>query len=201
VTIPLDAIDPDAGYRRWTERYLWHIDQLPLIVQTTGVLVMPHLRAVKIQERVSGGGYIDNIPVVDGPGTRDAVAAWAALRAYLDCAAVHLDVERLSIPFELPEDVDSARWWAHEARAWLARVVDRIRAWPDLVELEETLFALIRRVSGRQPDVQDPAPTVMDLCEVCGQEAVLVDWIEGPDGTSMLAKACTVCGTKYAGGP
>lgn len=204
MTIPLDAIDPDAGYRQWRESFLWHVDQLPVVIETTGVLVLPHLRAAKLQEKVSGGGYIDNIPIVDGPGTRDTFALWAALGAYLTTAARHLEAEGVSLPSVLPEDLDSARWWAHEARAWLARIVDDIRAWPDLVELEETLFSLIRRTSGRRPEPSAPARAEpehvdLELCQVCGQCAVLIDWIETADGGSMLAKACTVCGTRYGG--
>lgn len=204
MTIPLDAIDPDAGYRQWRESFLWHVDQLPVVIETTGVLVLPHLRAAKLQEKVSGGGYIDNIPIVDGPGTRDTLALWAALRAYLTTAARHLEAEGVSLPAVLPEDLDSARWWAHEARAWLARIVDDIRAWPDLVELEETLFSLIRRTSGRRPEPApvaraEPESVEMERCDVCGKCAVLIDWIETADGRSMLAKACTVCGTKYGG--
>jgi hypothetical protein len=196
MTIPVDAIDPDAGYRQWRENFLWHIDQLPTVLETTGVLVLPHLRAKKLQEKVSGGGFIDNIPVADGPGTRDTLALWVALRAYLTTAARYLGVEGVMFPHELPDDLDEARWWAHEARAWLARAVDHIRAWPDLVELEDAMFTLIRRVAGRRPHTSPAAPVEGERCTVCGQPSVLIDWVDATDGP-VLAKACTTCGHQY----
>jgi hypothetical protein len=198
MTIPLDAIDPEAGFRQWVEQYLWHVDQLPNVVQATGTVAMAprRLRAAQIQERVSGGGYIDNMPVVDGPETRNAAAVWNALRAYLTVAASRIGVEGPMLPPSLPDDVEVARQWAYAANEWLAGAVYSILDWPDLAVLEGELFRLIRRARTRLDTgtVRRALPT---LCTTCGERGVLVDWMNGPDGQPMLMKACKICGQTY----
>jgi hypothetical protein len=201
VTIPLDAIDPEAGYRQWVEQYLWHVDQLPNVVQATGTVAMAprRLRAAQLKERVSGGGYIDNMPVVDGPESRNATAVWNALRAYLTVAASRLGVEGPALPPNLPDDVELARQWAYAANEWLAGAVHSILDWPDLAALEGELFRLIRRARTRLDTgtVRRALPT---LCTTCGERGVLVDWVNGPDGQPMLMKACKICGQAYTEG-
>ncbi|MGW9345565.1 hypothetical protein ACWGR3_28850 [Streptomyces albidoflavus] len=197
--VPVDAIDPDAAYRRWVERFLWHVDQLPALVETTGTIVMAArgVKAAPLKERVSGGGYVDNVPLVDGPESRNARAVWDATRAYITCASGHLGVEGPLLPPGLPDDVELARLWAFAANEWLSSVVDYIRAWPDLGELEDALFRLIRRARGRV-DMHTVRRTRPELCTTCGEAAVLVDWIDGVDGEAALVKACKVCGQLYA---
>lgn len=193
MTIPLDAIDPEAGYRQWVEQYLWHVDQLPNVVQAVGTAAMApqRLRAAQLRERVSGGGFIDNMPVVDGPESRNAAAVWHALRAYLTTAASRLGVEAPDLPTLLPDDSDIARQWAFVANEWMAAWVEHILSWPDLAEREGELFRLIRRARTRLDSgtVRRARP---EECEVCGEDAVTVDWVDGPDG-AVLVKACQRC--------
>ncbi len=197
MTIPLDAIDPDAAYREWVDKFLWHIDQLPVVVETTGTIMMATrgLRAAQLTERVSGGGYRDNVPLVDGPESRNARAVWDTLRGYLVVASSRLGVEGPQLPAGLP-DVDLAREWAYAANAWLSDVVHDIQAWPDLDELEEQLFRLIRRARGRL-QTSTARRTRPEYCTRCGEPGVLVDWIDGPDGQPLLSKVCVVCRTSY----
>ncbi|HEY9310269.1 MAG TPA: hypothetical protein VIP82_20895 [Microbacterium sp.] len=194
----VEAIDPEAAYHRWVERFLWHVDQLPSVVETTGTIAVAArgVHAAPLRERVSGGGYIDNIPLVDGPEARSGRAVWSALRGYLVVASSRLGVEAPQIPAGLPDDVELARQWAYAANEWLAAVVHEIRDWPDLAELEEALFRLIRRARGRV-DPHTARRARPELCRTCGEAAVLVDWIDGPDGAAELAKACKVCGQTY----
>jgi hypothetical protein len=200
VSIPLDALDPEQAYREWREGYLWHVDHLPeAFVEDVGQLVLPHLRAAKLQERVTGGGYVDNIPVSDSRASRDMAMLWAVLRAYLTCASSRIGVEAPIIPFSLPEVAD-ARRWAYDASGWLTRMVDQVRSWPDLDELQATLFPLIRRYASNTTPVELEPVTQLEWCDTCGEQAVLIDWIPGPQGEPMLAKACTVCGTKPGAG-
>lgn len=201
MTIPLDAIDPDAAYRAWQQRFLWHVDQLPNLVEATATIIVVSrgIRAAPLRERLTGGGYIDNMPVVDGPEARNARAVWDATRAYIAKASSHLGIEGPQLPPGLPDDVELARQWAYAANEWLAAIVPHILAWPDLDELEEALFRLIRRGRARLGvgTVRRARP---ELCVVCAQDAVLVDWVDGPDGSAQLSKVCKVCGQVYSEG-
>lgn len=90
--VPLDAIDPDAAYREWADRFLWHIDQLPALAETTGTMALAvrGVRASQLTERIAGGGFYDNVPLVGGPESRKARAVWDALRVYLVVASTRL---------------------------------------------------------------------------------------------------------------
>ncbi|NLP82622.1 hypothetical protein HF576_02050 [Microbacterium sp. CFH 90308] len=198
---PVDAIDPDAAYREWVDQYLWHVDQLPNVVQATGTVAMAprRLRAAQLRERVSGGGYIDNMPVVDGPESRNAAAVWQVLRSYLTVASSRVGVEAPILPPGLPDDIELARLWAYSANEWLAAAVYDIRDWPDLTALEAELFRLIRRARTRL-DTGTVRRARPEWCTTCGEEGVLVDWIDGPDGEPILTKGCKVCGQTYTEG-
>jgi hypothetical protein len=183
----------ERGYQEWKALYLWHVDQLPNVVQAVGTVAMAPqmLRAAQLRERVSGGGFIDNMPVVDGPESRYAAAVWHALRAYLTIASSRLGVEAPTLPTSLPDDVDTARRWAFIANEWMAAWVDHLLEWPDLAAAEGELFRLIRRARTRLETgtVRRARP---EECEVCGEDAVTVDWADGPDG-AVLVKACQSC--------
>lgn len=198
MTIPFDAIDPDAAYREWVDRFLWHVDQLPALVETTGTIALAvrGVRASQLTERVTGGGFYDNIPLVDGPESRNARAVWNALRGYLVVAASRLGLEAPALPAGLPDDVELAREWAFAANAWLSDIVYEIRAWPDLDEREEHLFRLIRRARGRL-ELHTTRRARPELCVRCGEVGVTVDWIDGPDGQDRLSKVCVVCRSTY----
>ncbi|MEV8023681.1 hypothetical protein [Microbacterium sp. NPDC080220] len=195
--IPVDAIDPEAGYREWVARYLWHVDQLPHVIDysDSGVLAPVRLKASRTDQiRVSGGGYIDNVPVADGPGARDNRAIWDALRAYLVAAASHLGVEAPILPATVPGDAELARQWAYAANEWLAAIVEHLLDWPDLTALEERLFGLIRRARRRQGGAAVVTTAPLELCETCGAREVQIDWLDGPGGAPVLSRACRVCG-------
>lgn len=193
MTMPLDAIDPEAGYRQWVAQYLWHVDQLPNVVQAVGTVAMAPqmLRAAQLRERVSGGGFIDNMPVVDGPESRYAAAVWNALRAYLTVASSRLGVEAPALPASLPDDVDLARRWAFVANEWMAAWVEHLLDWQDLAAAENELFRLIRRARTRL-DAGTVRRARPESCELCGDDAVTVDWVDSPDG-AVLVKACQSC--------
>lgn len=183
----------ERGFEEWKAQYLWHVDQLPNVVQAVGtVAIAPQrLRAAQLRERVSGGGFVDNVPVVDGPEARYAAAVWHALRAYLTVAASRLGVEAPALPASLPDDPDIARRWAFAANEWMAAWADHILDWPDLATAESELFRLIRRARTRLDTgtVRRARPAG---CEVCGEAGVTVDWEDSPDG-AVLVRACQVC--------
>lgn len=188
----------ERGFEKWKAQYLWHVDQLPNVVQAVGTIAMApqRLRAAQLRERVSGGGFIDNMPVLDGPESRNAAAVWHALRAYLTVAASRLGVEAPDLPPSLPDEPDLARQWAFVANEWMAAWVEHILSWPDLAEKEGELFRLIRRARARLDTgtVRRARPTT---CEVCGEAGVVVDWANRADGTAALVKECQQCGERY----
>jgi len=183
----------ERGFEEWKAQYFWHVDQLPNVVQAVGTIAMApqRLRAAQLRERVSGGGFIDNMPVVDGPESRNAAAVWNALRAYLTVAASRLGVEAPALPPTLPDEPDLARQWAFAANEWMAAWVEHILDWTDLAEKEGDLFRLIRRARTRLDTgtVRRALPTE---CELCGEAGVTVDWEDSPDGP-VLIRACQVC--------
>lgn len=183
----------ERGFEEWKAQYLWHVDQLPNVVQAVGTVAMApqRLRAAQLRERVTGGGFIDNIPVVDGPEFRNAAAVWHALRAYLTTAASRLGVEAPALPALLPDEPDLARRWAFVANEWMAAWVDHILSWSDLAEREGELFRLIRRARTRL-DTGTIRRAPAELCELCGEEGVTVDWEEGPNGPALI-HACQIC--------
>lgn len=191
----------EQAYQVWKARFLWHCDQLPLVVESSATIIIAigHVRAQQLKERVGGGGYVDNLPIVDGPESRDARAVWDATRAYIACASGHLGLEGPLLPPYLPDDADVARRWAFIANEWLSAVVEHIRAWPDLDELEQALFRLIRRARGRAPGAETVRRAQPELCETCGERAMLVDWANDKDGNATLVKACTACGETDVG--
>lgn len=197
--IPADAIDPEAGYRLWVDSFLWHVDQLPYVVETTVTLVVASrgLRAQQLTERVTGGGFYDNIPIADGPEGRNAAAVWQALRAYLVAAASRIGVEAPELPATVPGESYLARDWAYAANLWLADQVHHIVEHPDLGEAEEALFRLIRRARRQQGEHRTVRRAAPEECDTCGADQVRIDWVDGPDGQRQLLKACGNCGETY----
>lgn len=196
---PTEEEIAERHYRQWVASFLWHVDQLPYVVETTVTLVVASrgLRAQQLTERVTGGGFYDNIPITDGPEGRNAAAVWQALRGYLTAAASRVGVEAPKLPSAVPGESDLARDWAYAANLWLADQVHHIVEHPDLGEAEEALFRLIRRARRQQGEHRTVRRAAPEACNTCGAEQVRIDWIDGPDGQRQLVKACTVCGQEH----
>ncbi len=213
-TIPLDAIDMEQDYHRWVQQYLYHLDQLGPLFETTGVLALPTVRASRTdQVKITGGGYVDNIPITDSGASTDADDLWLSLWRYLHAVTDKTSIDTTIpahrrtpplaqhpalwafIPRGAPQD---ARAHAIEATGWLAELVDHIVTWHHLAPREDELFALIRRMRGRYQATtarrQRPR-----LCEVCGEHAVVIDWIDGKDGSPKPVQVglCRSCKQVY----
>lgn len=202
--IPVDAIDPELGYRQWVDRFLHHINLIPtlivtLILDEDGVLVMPGVKTQKYGpdvERVSGGGYFDNLQVV-GRGVGPDML-WAALRAYLTVVSSRLGVEAPQLTPAPTGDPDRALAQADTAVRWLEDHAHTIGVTSGLADYEEPLFGLIRRAGGN-------APTALrgeqgDECDLCGEAAVQITWIEGPTGEPAFGRVCAACGQDHTEG-
>jgi hypothetical protein len=74
----------------------------------------------------------------------------------------------------------------------MAAWVDHILDWPDLATAEGELFRLIRRARARL-GAHTARREDATVCSVCGEAGVVVDWVDGPDGSAVLSKTCRVC--------
>lgn len=209
--IPAMTADDQAehDYRQWVESWLYHLDQIPRLLETTSLLALPTVRASRTdQVKITGGGYIDNVPITDGGASTDGNLLWATLCAYLHAVSTHTD----SVPplaqhprlWRLPagEAPTEARAHAIEATGWLADLVDHVIDWPDLAYLEDELFALVRRLKGRYRSAGTVRRARPRICGVCGECAVLIDWVDGANGSPKPVQVgvCKVCGQTYTEG-
>lgn len=211
---PLNAIDPDAQHKEWRRSFEWHLDQVPPLMETMGVLRMPSIKTADYglaAEKVSGGGYVDNIPVVDmGNGvTADARIVWSMLVEYCravvewtgaDPPKIAADARTWTSVLAAPDaDPLSARGVALESIGWLIDHADQIEPISELDEFREQLFAEIRRARGRYRGAGTRRRARPRLCGICGECAVIVDWMTPANGSPKPVQVgkCTVCGQLY----
>lgn len=194
-----------AELRMWQERYEQHLDQVPQLLEVLRDGVNP-LKAARIDtERVSGGGGAAPLPFRADP-MDDCDDVWAALVEYVGEVA-----ERLQ---ETAPGATGASWaasgnvrgigagvsgdQAYKAGfvliAWLIDRAEKVRDL-HLVDTEQHLFGLIRKLVKRYVDAPPiERPAHRRFCSVCGEKAVLVDWVLGDSGEAV----CRVCGAVYA---
>jgi hypothetical protein len=211
----------DRERRRWVEAFTWHLDQLPPLMETMGVLRLPSIpvsrggsRFDKLQ--ITGGGFIDNIPVTDGGAHVDQAALWAMLVEYARAATawVNIGIDAPWAP-ELPPIADYPRVWAGPARVdadpllarrialqttgWLIDHADAIEPIHELDEYREQLFIEIRRMRARYRSAGTIRRARPRTCGVCGESAVIVDWIDAANGSPRPVQVgrCKVCGQIY----
>lgn len=202
-TIPEDAIDPEIWYREWVKQYLWHIDQLPLLMETTATLAIPRLGVSRggsqfDRPQVTGGGYYDTIPLADGGATEDSRTLWAAMCAYVRAVSGHVEGAPL-LALTAPDEAGVARAAAYSVTGWLADHVDTIAELHVISSVEDELFALIRRLRGRYTAAGTHRRARPRLCTTCGEHAVIVDWIDGANGSPKPVQVgvCKACGETY----
>lgn len=192
-----------AELRVWVERFEQHLDQLPVLLEVLRDGVNP-LKAAGLSERVSGGGGEAPLPFRADP-MDDCDDVWAALVEYIGEVA-----ERLQ---EAAPGATGASWAtsgnvrgigagvsgdrAYKAGfvliAWLIDRAENVRDL-HLVDSEQHLFGLIRKLVKRYVDAPPiERPAHRRFCGVCGEKAVLVDWVLGDAGEA----SCRVCGATY----
>lgn len=198
-----DAEIYTAELRQWRERYEQFLDQLPILLETMREHANP-LKAAGLSERVSGGGGEAPLPFRADP-VDDCDDLWSALVEYVGEVA-----ERLQ---DAAPGAAGASWassngirgigagvsgdQAYKAGfvliAWAIDRAEKIQAL-GLRDSEDHLFSLIRKLMGRYVVPPIERPSRRRLCSVCGEYAVVVDWILGDAGEA----ACAVCGAVYA---
>lgn len=173
--IPANAIDPDAEHREWRRAFEWHLDQIPPLIETMGVLATPGIgvsrggsRFDKVQ--ITGGGYYDNVlirdvrvessgRIVDAGTTGDQAQLWAELVEYSRAVTAWINHE-IPAPYapDLPDIAHDRRQWVAPrppADTWLARslaltlvgwLIDHIDQVQQLEQLTEYQEAMFARI-------------------------------------------------------
>lgn len=194
-----------AELRRWTQRYEQHLDQMPQLLEVMRDGMNP-LKAARLDtERVSGGGGEAPLPFREAQAD-DCDDLWAALVEYIGEVA-----ERLQ---DAAPGATGASWAvsgsirgisggvsADEAYkagfvliAWLIDRAPKIHELA-LTDSEDHLFSLIRKLTKRYVDAPPiERPAHRRTCTICGERAVVVDWILGDAGEAC----CRICGAVYA---
>lgn len=212
MTIPADPITltPDEQWRRWIERYSWHLDLIPGLLEHIRAEIIP-LAATRY-DAVRVDVSRDGAPVpfrVDSLDTSDEL--WAALIQYAENVDQLLRQHAPVILAPLPH---ASRWRTrgeaqgiragadvrHDAFAITAWLIDRVAYIAPLTELgdsEDYLFTMIRRLRARY--LTSPAPRApRRACELCLVGQVTVTFTEAPISTKgeRVAK-CNLCGQVY----
>lgn len=192
-----------AELRMWRERFEQMLDQVPVILETLRDQAHP-LKAARLAEKVSGGGGEAPLPFRADP-VDDCDDLWASLVEFVGEVA-----ERLQEP---APGAAGASWGvqgsvrgigagvsgdqAYKAGfALIAWLIDRAGKVRDLhlVDTEQHLFGLIRKLARRYVDAPPiERPAHRRWCGVCGEKAVLVDWVLADAGEA----SCRVCGATY----
>ncbi|MFJ4038216.1 hypothetical protein ACIPVB_09015 [Microbacterium sp. NPDC090007] len=190
-------------YQRWVTSYVWHTDQLPLLIETTSTLALPSIGVSRggsafDRPQVTGGGYYDSVPIRDGGATTDSRELWALMWRYLEQVHSHLPAAP-TVDRDVPQDTGTARRAAYTVTAWLAENVEAISDLHDVAPVEDDLFALIRRLRGRYATAGTARRARPRTCTTCSEAAVIVDWIDGANGSPRPVQVglCRSCGETF----
>ncbi|ALJ20392.1 hypothetical protein [Microbacterium sp. No. 7] len=214
MSIPLDAIDPDQAARRFADELEWHLDIVPPLMDAMITMTIPAIAAHRQdQTRVTGGGYVDNLTILDhldvtteGTITAkgaavDATDLWAMLVDLL--GAVHAWIQPDTAPPTLDPRPDAdpltARTLALTAIAWLIDHGEQIRTIHELDDYRDALYALIRRLRARYGVHPHPRRARLRHCATCGERAVALTWADNPNGSPRPIRIarCRTCGQTY----
>lgn len=186
----------EQDWRNWLAQYEWHLDQVPVLIETMRSAVSP-LRAQTLEAKVSGGGYRDYAPL-DLDAVDDSDTLWGLLVEYFDAVilAIGFAPQRMIVRI-LPNDPLVGRSEALRVVGWLIERVEMIVDHEHLSEIEGRLFARIRRARGVYRTAGTPRRAQPRRCNTCGERAVLVDWVTTESGRSSQVGLCKSCGETY----
>lgn len=199
----VSALSMEAQWRRWLNRYTWHLDQVPALLEgiRSDVARISSDSARYGGERVSSSREGAPVPFrVDAMDDSDDL--WAALVQYTANVAELLDEpgpggvaltwrsrgEAAGIPSSAT--LRDVRFAAFEIVAWILQRVEAIASLQQLEGTEDFLFWRIRSFRARY--TSRPKPQAQGFCDHCGETAVVSEWTGG-DGT-VLASRCSACG-------
>lgn len=206
------ALTPDEQWRRWVERYEWHLGVVPSILDVMRDEV-PRISSDSRRygaERVSSSR--DGAPLPFNADTLDSAdELWAALVQYAENVD---EILATTAPLVLAPLPTVGRWRARgEAQGirstgdvrrdafaivgWLIDRVDWIAPLTQLEDSEDFLFGLIRRSRARYLG-GTPRRGPRRTCPLCRAGEVVVTFVEAPLSTKgeRVAK-CSLCGEVY----
>lgn len=222
MTIPLDAIDPEAAELRARRQFEHHLDLLAPVMDAIVTSTVPSIRAsVTDKVMVSGGGSVDNMTaflgafdqsthgtgVSAGGAARDAGHLWWQVIDYTRAVTAWLNVT-IPPPFapDLPPtwthrvnpDPVTARALGMTTAGWLIDRWHLIEPITELTPAMDDLFREIRHMQGRygvHPNPRRPRAR----CATCGTLSVVITWVDNPNGSAKPVKAgkCRTCGETY----
>lgn len=212
------VIDPEAAHRRWVAAFTWHLDVIPALMDALVEATLPKIPVSRGGSRfdrpqISGGGYEDSMAILDHfdvttEGTMvakgaaaDAQELWAWIVGYTRAVDAWIESERPAPTLADKVDADplTARSVALVTAGWLIDHADRIADITELEEHREAMFALIRRLRGRYAVYNHPRRARPAVCSTCGERSVVIDWIDGADGSPkpVMGGKCRTCGEVY----
>lgn len=200
LNVPVDAIDPERALREWVKRYTYHLDLLPPLMEVLIWMTIPSIRASATdQVKITGGGFVDNVKVVDptaGPAA-DATYLWDMVVDYVHAVGEWITPARPAPALSQKPDADPllARGHALETAGWLIDHAALIAGVRELDEFEEVMFEEIRRLRARY-GVFSTARRPKERCSLCGELAVTLVWVDGKNGSPKPVRAsrCGNCG-------
>lgn len=202
----------EADYLRWTQSWLFHIDQIPALLETIALMAAPTIRASQTDKIVvTGGNYRDYAPISDTGAANDLDTLWAETRGYVlavadnlgHCPAPTTDRPLWQGHTRASHTPHLARIAGYTATNYLAEHVHHVIDWPHLATHEDHLFARIRRMKGRYRAAATPRRAHPRTCTTCGEDAVLIDWVTPTNGSPKPVQVgvCKRCGETFTEDP
>jgi hypothetical protein len=209
-TIPTTlALDPE--WVAWTKRYEWHLDLIPGLLEVMRLERTP-LAASRTDKVIVSGTKGDGPPLpFRTEPVEEADDLWAALAAYV--------IEVSELLGEPAPHVLRASWWrdgqvqgirasadsatartdAFHVVGWLVDREELIAPHSGVQDSEEFLFGLIRKARARYQSAPRPRRARPRECGICGEQAVLIDWMDVPGGVgpALPVGRCSECGQQY----
>lgn len=216
----------DVEHRKWVAEFTWHLDIVPVLLEVLVDAALPPIPvgggSVFDKDQITGGGYRDNMQILDRfevhasgeiggrlvdqrPAVADAIELWDWLTGYTTGASSWVN-QYVTVPYpaDLPPAMDrrpnadplTARGLALVTVGWLIDRADLIAKFDALEPHREEMFALIRRLRGRYGVFNHPRRARPALCGTCGERAVVIDWIDGENGSPKPVRGgkCRNCG-------
>lgn len=203
------VLTPDEQWRRWIERYTWHLDQVPGLLEAMRAEVVPlgatRYDAVRVDVSRDGSPVPFRVEVMDSVDE-----LWAALVLYAEnvdellAATAPLMLAPLPLVgrWRVRSDVGGlrpstdARREAFAIVAWLIDRIDWIAPLEQLGDSEDHLFRLIRSLRARY--VSRPIRRARPRpCQLCGEGEVVVRFADDGSPKGARVAHCDVCGEEF----
>jgi hypothetical protein len=187
---------------------------VPPLIESLSTLSTTLLSAARIQERVSGGGYISHVPITDVGAGVDADELWTWVVSYTRAVVAWIGPQLQA--GDRPSIARDARTWTAVAPrpaadplsaksvalvtiGWLIDHADLIEPIRELDAHADTMFSLIRRLRGIHRRCESARRARPRICGICGECAVIVDWVDSANGSPKPTQVgrCKVCGQLY----